>query len=131
VIDTLRKKLQHFVQDCDLDFFGVADLTSVHQYIATQFGEHLATFPRAIALGMHLPDAVMNELHRHEDLSALLPYSGIYNSVNTRLDQVALRVAHKLHIAGYEGIPSPHPSLRIARRCRARCLINSPRIWQG
>jgi epoxyqueuosine reductase QueG len=106
-MNELQNALIRFVQDYDVDFFGVADLTSVHQFIVAQYGEHLATFPRAITLGIHLPDAVVDELHRHEDLSALLPYSGIYNSVNSSLDYVALRVAQKLQVAGFAGYPIP------------------------
>jgi epoxyqueuosine reductase QueG len=106
-MDGIHKELLEFVQDCDVDFFGVADLTSVYQYIVTQSGEHLAGFPRAIALGIQLPDAVMDELHRHEDLSAILPYRGVYNSVNNGLDNVALHVAQKLQAAGFKGYPIP------------------------
>jgi epoxyqueuosine reductase QueG len=106
-MDKFQDELKQFVQDCDIDFFGVADLTPVQQYILTQNGEHLASFPRAIALGIRLPDAVVDELHRHEDLSAILPYRGIYNSVNNSLDNVALHVAQKLQIAGFKGYPIP------------------------
>jgi epoxyqueuosine reductase len=107
MIDQLQEILKHFVHDHDIDFFGVADLTSAHQYIATQNGEHLATFPRAISLGIHLPDAVVDELHRHEDLSALLPYRGVYDSVNNSLDSIALHVVLKLQAAGFKGYPIP------------------------
>jgi epoxyqueuosine reductase len=107
MVNALLDALRQFVQDHDVEFFGVADLTSVHHYISTQNGKHLATFPRAIAIGIHLPDAVVDELHHHEDLSAILPYRGLYESVNTRLDTVALRVAQKLQIEGYKGYPIP------------------------
>ena len=100
-MDQLQETLKRFVQDYDIDFFGVADLTSAHQYIAQHNGEHLATFPRAIALGIHLPDAVVDELHRHEDLSALLPYRGLYDSVIDICDGLPLDVAQFRH-AGSE-----------------------------
>lgn len=85
MLDPLQERLTRFVHDRDIDFFGVADLTAAQSYIADQNGAHLAAFPRAIALGIRLPNAVVEELHRHEDLAALLPYRGIYEAVNTRL----------------------------------------------
>lgn len=106
-MDIFQDELKQFVQDCDVDFFGVADLTPVRQYILTQNGEHLAAFPRAIALGIRLPDAVVDELHRHEDLSAILSYRRVYNSVNNSLDNVALHTTQKLQVSGFKGYPIP------------------------
>ena len=100
-MDKLQEEFREFVRELGVDFFGVAALTPARDFILAQGGLHIATFPKAISLGTRLLDAVIDELFRHEQPSALYTYLGLYNSVNANLDRSALLVAKKIQKAGF------------------------------
>jgi len=85
--------------------FGVADLTSAIEFICRQGGEPLKGFPKAISIGIRLTDAVVNELHRHDDPETILPYEKEYFSVNSRLDNVAAQLARTIREENYLAYP--------------------------
>ncbi|MEM2875506.1 MAG: epoxyqueuosine reductase, partial [Candidatus Bathyarchaeia archaeon] len=76
-------------------------------FIVAQGGEYLKHFPRAISIGVRLLDAVVDALHRHNDRTALLTYRALYNTVNSRLDQIAFSIAEKIQTDGYRAYPIP------------------------
>lgn len=98
--------LQRVAKEQGADLFGVADLTPALDFIC-RHGEKLRRFPRAISIGIHLSDAVVNELHRHDDSGAILPYEALYHSVNSRLDNAALLLAKIIQERGYSAYPIP------------------------
>ncbi len=106
-MDTLEKQLRDLAESLDIDYFGVADLSGVKDFILTQDGEAIASFPRAVSIGIRLVDGVIDELPRHEDPPVIFTYKGLYNSVNTHLDQAGLTIAKKLQDAGFEAYPIP------------------------
>jgi epoxyqueuosine reductase len=106
-MDDLRKGLSDLARTLGIDLFGVADLANARDFVTTQGGDYLARFPRAISVGIRLPDAVVDELYRHEDPSAIFSYRSLYNSANSTLDMAALLIAKKTHEAGFRGYPIP------------------------
>lgn len=103
----LQNELKIYAKELGVDLFGVADLTEAHDFIFIQGGEHIAGFPRAISIGIRLLDAVVDELYRHEEPSAIYSYRGLYNSVNTNLDRAALLIAKRIQEAGYKAYAIP------------------------
>lgn len=103
----LQDELKKFSKDLGIDLFGVADLTVAHNFILIQGGETVNHFPRSISLGIRLLDAVVDELFRHEEPSAIYSYQGIYNSINANLDRAALLIAKKVQEAGFKAYPIP------------------------
>jgi len=93
--------LERTAREHGADLFGVADLTPVIDFICRQGGEGLREFPRAISIGIRLTDAVVNELHRHDDPAAILPYEIEYFSVNSRLDNAAALLTKTIQEEGY------------------------------
>ncbi len=106
-MEALREELEGLAGGLGVDLFGVADLSTTHDFVLRQGGERIASFPRAISLGIRLLDAVVDELYRHEEPSAIYSYRGLYNSVNANLDRVALLIAKRLQEAGYQAYPIP------------------------
>ena len=100
--------LERTAREHGADLFGVADLTPVIDFICTQGGERLREFPRAISIGIRLTDAVVNELRRHDDPEAILPYETEYFSVNSRLDNVSALLTKTIRQEGYlaDAIPA-------------------------
>lgn len=82
------------------DFFGIADLTPAHDAILEQGGEPVAQFPRAIAIGIALPDAIIDLLLQQTSVLVAQRYQGVYDETNQKLDQIALRVVGRLQTAG-------------------------------
>ena len=105
--DSFQARLERTAKEQGADLFGVADLTSAVDFVCKQGGEHLKEFPRAISIGIHLSDQVVDGLKRHDDPRAILPYETLYCSVNSRLDQVAMLLARIIREEGYEAFPIP------------------------
>ena len=83
------------------DLFGIAELSDAQDFICSQGGDYLRRFPRGISVGIHLLDAIVDSLVRHEDPLTTFNYRGLYNSVNLRLDQIALSLAKIIQNEGY------------------------------
>jgi epoxyqueuosine reductase QueG len=105
--DSFQARLERIAKEHGADLFGVADLTSAVDFVCKQGGERLKEFPRAISVGIHLSDAVVDELHRHDDPGAILPYEALYRSVNSHLDKAAMLLARIIQEEGYEACPIP------------------------
>jgi epoxyqueuosine reductase QueG len=104
---SLQEELSDLATLLHIDFFGVADLSNARNFIMVQGGDHIARFPRAISIGIRLPDAVVDELYRHEEPSAIFSYRALYNSANSTLDMAALLIAKKTQEAGFKAYPIP------------------------
>jgi epoxyqueuosine reductase QueG len=89
------------------DYFGVADLSSAHDYILAQGGERVARYPKAVTIGMVLQDTIVNLLPEKDLAAAILYRHSSYDVVNIALDQIALRVANTLQRAGFDAFPVP------------------------
>ena len=105
--DSFQARLEKFAKEHGADLVGVADLTSALDFISKQGGERLREFPRAISIGIHLSDAIVDGLQRHDDPGAILPYEALYRSVNSRLDNAAMLLAKIIREEGYVAYPIP------------------------
>jgi len=114
-VESLQEELREYAKELGVDLFGITDLNVAHDYILRQGGEHIARFPRAISLGIRLLDAVVDELYRHEEPSAIYSYRGLYNSVNANLDRAAFLVAKRVQEAGFQAYSIP-ASQRVNQR---------------
>lgn len=111
---SLQIELERMAKELGADLIGFADLTIAQDFICKQGGEYLRKFPRAVSIGIRLLDAIINELHRHEDLGVIFTYKALYNTINSRLDHIALLLAKKIQESGYQALPIP-ASQRIDR----------------
>jgi epoxyqueuosine reductase len=89
------------------DYFGVADLSSAHDFILAQGRELVARYPRAVTIGMVLQDSVVNLLPEKDLAAAILYRHSSLDVVNIALDQMALRVANTIQQAGFDAFPVP------------------------
>ncbi len=107
-VDDLAEHLRHEALALGADFFGVADLAPARDFVREQGGEVVAQFPRAITVGVTMPFAVVDELHRHADRTVAQTYrSHGQDVINLRLEQIASRIASFLQREGYRGFPIP------------------------
>jgi epoxyqueuosine reductase QueG len=108
-MNPLFNELENIAKANGIDLFGIAELTSTqtNELVMQQGGKHIAKYPRAISLACRLLDAVVDELYRHEEPSAIYTYRGLYDSVNNTLDKAALLIAKTIQSKGHNAYPIP------------------------
>ena len=84
----LDAHIRTLAHSLDADYFGVADLSSAHDFILAQGGERVARYPRAITIGMVLQDNLVNLLPENDPAAAILYRHNSYDVVNIALDQI-------------------------------------------
>jgi epoxyqueuosine reductase len=95
---SLQTDLERVAKELGADLFGIADLTIAQDFVCRQGGEYLRKFSRAVSIGVRLLDAVVDELYRHEDPAVIYTYTALYDSVNSRLDDVGLLLAKRMRL---------------------------------
>jgi epoxyqueuosine reductase len=104
----LDQTLRRAAAGLGVDLFGVADLAPAHDFILDQGGPVLAAYPRALALGVALPHAVVDQLPDRADRAVAIGYLHHgYDLINQRLDLAASRLASLLQGRGHDALPVP------------------------
>ena len=89
-------------------FFGVADLTPVLDDVVAQGGDLVRDFPRALSVGIALPNAIVDHLEAQTDRTVMWNYRHHgYDVINARLDSIASVLASALQNQGYRTLPIP------------------------
>lgn len=93
---------------CGIDYFGVADLGPARDAILKQGGPSVASFPKAVSIGITLPNEIVDMLPRYRDRDVIVSYHRFaYDVVNDRLDATAFRIASAIQKAGFRSLPVP------------------------
>ena len=104
---TLMAELKRIGGEMGARFVGVADLREIESALPQATRPYLSAFPRAIAIGLPLLSAIVDQLTHHREPFVALTYRHHYGVVNERLDQIALRMAGTLERAGHPAWPIP------------------------
>ncbi|OPY28730.1 MAG: Epoxyqueuosine reductase [Methanocella sp. PtaU1.Bin125] len=105
---TVQDKVRQIAEAEGADFFGVADLTPARAEVTRQGGERIASYPRAISIGIRLFDEIVDQLPDRDQRAVAVSYRHhLYDVINDRLDYVASRIASELQRAGYRAYPVP------------------------
>lgn len=105
--NTFLNELETIAKSYGADLFGLADISSVLDFICAQGGEHLRKFPYGISIGIRLIDSIVDELDRRNEASVFYTYRTLYNTVNARLDQISFILAKRIQEKGYLAYPVP------------------------
>ena len=90
------------------DLFGIADLEGARAFVADQGGAEVATYPRALAVGVVLPHAIVDRLPRRDQRQVAIDYlHHAYDVVNGRLDLIASGLGSVLQRMGHRALPIP------------------------
>ncbi len=95
--------LEAFAREHGLDAVGVADLDRLHAEEPAAMASAPAGFPRGIAFGIRLPDAVLDTI---ENRPTPL-YFHAYRQANYALDRAGMALALLLQRAGFRALPVP------------------------
>ena len=106
ISDALEERLREEAVALGADYFGVADVSPARELVEGQGGQMMAQFPRAISIGVMMPSAIVDQLHRQRDRAVALAYrSHGYDILNFRLDQIVSRLSSTLQREGYRAFP--------------------------
>ena len=94
--------LKKFCQDLGADLFGVADISSIKEQFQIS-GGNIKRFDRAACLGARLSAAILDEIQNQPTKI----YFHHYRTVNTFLDQTALRLVNFIQSKGFNALPIP------------------------
>lgn len=99
----LKEELRRLAEELGADLFGVADLTPVWAKIEEEYGSVFAGLKRAVSASVFFPRLVVNELADGPTHT----YLRYYDTINARLDDIALRLSNYLQKKGYRAFPIP------------------------
>jgi epoxyqueuosine reductase QueG len=104
----LDSSLPELARTIGADYYGVADLAGVKEFIHAQGGDKVARYPRAVVMGVRLLDTLVDLVEDPGDRTGAALYRHFaYDVVNDALDVMALQVAETLQREGYQALPVP------------------------
>ena len=104
----LDGQLRRLAQDMGTDFYGIADLSPAYDFVLNQVGPDVASYPRAISIGIALLHSIVDQLPRRDGRDAATSYKHhAYDVVNQGLDLITLRLSGILQHEGYSALPVP------------------------
>jgi epoxyqueuosine reductase QueG len=89
------------------DFFGVADLSTVKDKVIEQGSSFVADYPKAISIGIRLPDSIVDALPNRDNLAVAVNYRHAYDITNLRLDLLTSKLASIIQHDGYKALAVP------------------------
>jgi epoxyqueuosine reductase len=108
IMTELQRQLAEEARRDGVDYFGIARLEGTREFILSQGGDYVASFPAAISIGIALPNAVVDLLPKTGDRASRISYRhSAYDVINNRLDLCASKAASSLQRAGHSAFPVP------------------------
>ena len=103
----LQRRLEALAYQNGADFFGVADLDPVHEFIVNQGGPMPGEFPRGVSMGMRISDTIVDTHSPDEKHGLSLYWWHVYNVVTPMLDVLAQRVQQEIQGEGFKTLHVP------------------------
>ncbi|MGB9936467.1 MAG: 4Fe-4S double cluster binding domain-containing protein [Methanobacterium sp.] len=103
----LEYKIRIMAEHEGADFFGIADLTSVKETIVEQGSNFVSDYPRALSIGIRLPDTIVDALEHRENPAVAVNYRHAYDITNLRLDLLTSKLASIIQQEGYKALAIP------------------------
>jgi len=95
-------RLKKFCQGLGINLFGVADISQIKKdFLISE--KILERFDKAISLGVRLSEGILEEI---QDKPTRL-YFHHYRTMNSFLDQIALRLTNLIQDNGFQALPIP------------------------
>jgi epoxyqueuosine reductase len=97
----LKRDLELLACSYLMKAFGVADLSFLRRRYPSEVAEVPERFVRGVAMGLRLPQAVLDEIVDHPTPL----YFHVYRQANYQLDRAAYAIADRLQDAGFAAMP--------------------------
>ncbi len=104
----LLEQITAYTHNAGVDFFGVADISAQREAFARVWPTSLAEISTGIVVGLHLDDAVVEQLLGPAETVPAEEYWGrCYRDINDRLDLIVAGLAELLVAQGYRAVVIP------------------------
>ncbi|HBF37515.1 MAG TPA: epoxyqueuosine reductase [Firmicutes bacterium] len=104
----LFDKIRQLAENHAIDYIGVAGIAKYQQEIAVIGGTVAGKFPRAISIGIVLPQSIVDLLQERDCYENVFQYqTHAYDVINQRLDNFASIVGSQIQKSGYRVMPLP------------------------
>jgi epoxyqueuosine reductase len=104
----LLEKIKQSGEIYAIDYIGVAGIAGRHREIAAVGGALSADFPRALSVGIILPQSIVELLKDRTIYENVFQYqTHAYDVINNRLDVFASTVSSLIQQHGYKAMPVP------------------------
>lgn len=103
----LEDRLRGMALEHGWDYFGVADITPYHDYMAGFCGDFIRQYPRAISLVIRLSDAVVDPVEEQEQDMILSFHNYIYYAVDYLQNTGTAKLARLIEKEGWRAYPVP------------------------
>ena len=103
----LQRRLGSLAFQNGADFFGVADLNPVKDFMTNQGGDLVAGFPRGVSIGIRISDTIVDSHSPDEKHGLSLYWWHVYSVVTPMLDVLAQRVQQELMADGFSTLHVP------------------------
>ena len=105
---SLQEDLARRARELGANYFGVADLQPARESVEAQGGQFLAKYPRAVSVGIRIPEGIVDQLPNRQNPMVAHTYDyTIYTTVNQSLDRIGLAVSGLLQEAGHAALAVP------------------------
>jgi epoxyqueuosine reductase QueG len=103
----LEYKIRIMAEHEGADFFGIADLLSAKDAIVEQGSSFVADYPKAISIGIRLPDSIIDALPDRNNPAVAVNYRHAYDITNLRLDLLTSKLTSIIQQEGYKALSIP------------------------
>ncbi|MDI6725262.1 MAG: epoxyqueuosine reductase, partial [Methanobacterium sp.] len=100
----LEYKIRIMAEHEGADFFGIAELSSAKDTITDQGSLFVAEYPKAISIGIRLPDAIVDALPDRDNPAVAVNYRHAYDIINLRLDILTSKLASIIQQDDYKAL---------------------------
>jgi len=112
VTEPLESRLEAHARSRGVRFFGIADLVPAHQEIRRLGGEEIASYPRAVSIGIELsheivdrlPERVRPEVTEQTKRDVIAAYRGHTDAIKETLRHTGEELAEALRQAGHSAL---------------------------
>jgi epoxyqueuosine reductase QueG len=88
---TIKQEIKSFIKTTNADYFGIADISEIKDYITAQGGKDLKKYNYALSIGIKIKDDVVNMLTDNNRQLVIDNYKKFgHDLMNKELDQIAL-----------------------------------------
>lgn len=103
----LQKEIKSVAMNHGWDYFGVADITQYHDYLASFCGDFIRQYPHAVSLAIRLADGVVDPVEFQEQDKILSFHNYCYYAVDYLQNTGTVKLASLIEKQGWKAFPVP------------------------
>jgi epoxyqueuosine reductase len=103
----LESRLEALARSRGARFFGTCDLAPAREEVRRLGGEEIASYPRAVSIGIALSHEIVDRLSAWREREVAAAYRGQMDEIKTRLREIGAELAEMLRREGHSALAIP------------------------